>query len=65
MLLKREPAPPGAAALDPATRVSTDAGGRGYLACAQCLAQITTPSARIAVAGSHEHTKLEAGSGPA
>jgi hypothetical protein len=56
LFLKRDPAPPGAATLDPAAHVSTDAGERGYLACARCLAQITTPSARIAVAGSHEHS---------
>jgi hypothetical protein len=56
MLLKREPlAPPGATST-PETRPATDAGERRFLACAQCLSQITTPTAAISVSGSHEHT---------
>jgi hypothetical protein len=56
LVLKREPLVQSDATSQPAERPTTDAGERRFLACAQCLSQITTPSAAISVAGSHEHT---------
>jgi hypothetical protein len=56
LLLKREPLAPSASTSQPALRSTTESGERRFLACAQCLSQITTPGAAISVSGSHEHT---------
>lgn len=56
LLLKREPGAPSEVTSLPAVRPATDEDEHRFLACAQCMSQITTPRAAVSVAGSHEHT---------
>ena len=51
----QSPATPGASREDAPRETTEDDAGRA-LACARCLAAITTTGARIEMSGAHEHT---------